>query len=89
MHTQENQTLVNRNISIVHPESGQSHRTSIRLERIEWSALQEICRQKDISVNEFCCEVDRDERRREHSRTSRIRSAILHHFLDTTQTLNS
>jgi hypothetical protein len=34
-----------------------------------------------MSINEFCCKVDQDKNRREHSRTSRIRSAILEHYL--------
>jgi len=89
MHTQENRTLVNGKTSIIDRASGCNRRTSIRLERIEWSALQEICREKDISINEFCCEVDRDDRRREHSRASRIRSAIFHYFLSTRTTLVS
>ena len=89
MDSQINQTLINRNISIVDPVSGENHRTSIRLEEIEWSALREICKQENISINEFCCKADRDENRREHSRTSRIRSAILDHFLNQSQVLNS
>lgn len=82
---QESQTLVNRNISIIDPSSGQPHRTSIRLERIEWAALKNICARESISINEFCCRADRDANRREHSRTSRIRSAILSHYLDRDQ----
>jgi predicted DNA-binding ribbon-helix-helix protein len=89
MHTQPNQTLVNRNISITNPTTGENHRTSIRLEKIEWTALQRICDQKNISINEFCGFVDQDGRRQEHSRTSRIRSAILHHYLDEAVTLDS
>ncbi|WP_443024200.1 ribbon-helix-helix domain-containing protein [Sneathiella sp.] len=89
MQTQPSQTLVNRNISITDPVSGRCHRTSIRLERIEWTALQRICEKKDISINDFCCHADRDEKRREHSRTSRIRSAILHHYLDEIPLLDS
>ncbi|MEX1035474.1 MAG: ribbon-helix-helix domain-containing protein [Sneathiella sp.] len=78
---QPSQTLVNRNISVINPASGQLHRTSIRLEEIEWIALRDICASENISINEFCCKVDQDENRREHSRTSRIRSAILEHYL--------
>ncbi len=77
----ENQTLINKNISLVDPDTGEKHRTSIRLEEIEWSALKQICRQKGLSLNEFCSAADRDRQRREHSRTSRIRSAILDHYL--------
>ncbi|MAZ03798.1 MAG: hypothetical protein CMN56_11735 [Sneathiella sp.] len=78
---QLNQTLVNRNISVIDPVSGQLHRTSIRLEEIEWAALRDICASENMSINEFCCKVDQDKNRREHSRTSRIRSAILEHYL--------
>lgn len=79
---QESQTLVNRNISVIDPVSGELHRTSIRLEQIEWAALKDICARESISINEFCCRADRDQNRREHSRTSRIRSAILNHYLE-------
>lgn len=89
MLIQEKQTLVNRNISVIDPNSGANHRTSIRLEQIEWSALQKICDQKQISINEFCCAVDQDTQRNEHSRTSRIRSAILHHYLNSAEKLDS
>lgn len=86
---QASQTLVNRNISVIDPASGELHRTSIRLEQIEWTALKNICTRESISINEFCCRVDRDETRREHSRTSRIRSAILNHYLDRERKLDS
>ena len=87
--TQTSQTLVNRNISVIDPASGQLHRTSIRLEAIEWEALRDICARDNLSINEFCCRADRDERRREHSRTSRIRSAILDHYRNNGQQLDS
>ncbi|MCR9214386.1 MAG: ribbon-helix-helix domain-containing protein [Proteobacteria bacterium] len=76
----EHQTLINKNISLVNPDTGEKHRTSIRLEEIEWSALKEICRQRGMSLNEFCSAADKDMQRREHSRTSRIRTAILDHY---------
>lgn len=87
--TQLSQTLVNRNISVIDPVSGQTHRTSIRLEEIEWAALRDICARENMSINEFCCKADRDEKRREHSRTSRIRSAILDHYLNQNRKLDS
>ena len=87
--TQISQTLVNRNISVIDPASGQPHRTSIRLEEIEWEALRDICARENMSINEFCCKADSDERRREHSRTSRIRSAILDHYRNQRSALNS
>ncbi|WP_353890925.1 ribbon-helix-helix domain-containing protein [Sneathiella sedimenti] len=87
--TQISQTLVNRNISVIDPISGQPHRTSIRLEKIEWEALRDICARENMSINDFCCKADRDERRCEHSRTSRIRSAILDHYRNQNNRLDS
>lgn len=87
--TQISQSLVNRNISIIDPVSGQTHRTSIRLEEIEWEALRDICARENMSINDFCCKADSDERRREHSRTSRIRSAILDHYRSQSGKLDS
>jgi|TARA_R100000455_G_scaffold10834_1_gene4535 predicted DNA-binding ribbon-helix-helix protein len=86
---QASQTLVNRNISVIDPASGELHRTSIRLEQIEWVALRNICAEESISINEFCCRANRDAHRKEHSRTSRIRSAILSHYLDRERRLDS
>jgi len=87
--TQVSQTLVNRNISVIDPTSGELHRTSIRLEDIEWKALRSICTRENMSINEFCCKADQDEKRREHSRTSRIRSAILDHYLSQEMSIDS
>ncbi|MFB9354005.1 ribbon-helix-helix domain-containing protein [Sneathiella chinensis] len=75
------QTLINRNITLKNPETGESHRTSIRLEKVEWDALRIICRQTGMTLHQFCMQVERDPARTEHSRTSRIRSAILGYFL--------
>ncbi|MDF2365718.1 ribbon-helix-helix domain-containing protein [Sneathiella sp.] len=87
--TQVSQSLINRNISVIDPTSGQPHRTSIRLEEIEWEALRDICARENMSINDFCCRADSDERRQEHSRTSRIRSAILDHYRNQNRNLDS
>ena len=65
--------MITKNIRIA------GHRTSVRLERLELTALAEICTEQHISVNEFCERADRDPARMERSRTSRIRMAILAH----------
>lgn len=76
------QTLINGNINIRDPQSGDIHRTSIRLEQIEWDALRRICSRNKLSLHAFCSRVDHHPSRKEHSRTSRIRSAILHYYLN-------
>ncbi len=76
------QSLINGNINIKNRETGQTHRTSIRLERIEWDAMRRICSRNKISIHAFCSQVDQHPARKEHSRTSRIRSAILQHYLN-------
>ena len=66
--------MVVRNIRI----SGR--RTSIRLELLELQALEQICAEQDISIDEFCERADQDPARTERTRTGRIRMAILAHF---------
>ncbi|MEK9971189.1 MAG: ribbon-helix-helix domain-containing protein [Ferrovibrio sp.] len=56
-------------------------RTSIRLERLEWAALDAICNVEGIDRHNFAMQVDRDPMRREKTLTSRVRSAILSYFV--------
>jgi predicted DNA-binding ribbon-helix-helix protein len=56
-------------------------RTSIRLERLEWAALDAICNAEGIDRHHFAMQVDRDPQRREKTLTSRVRSAILAYFV--------
>lgn len=56
-------------------------RTSIRLERLEWAALDAICSTEGIDRHNFAMQVDRDPMRREKTLTSRVRSAILAYFV--------
>lgn len=56
-------------------------RTSIRLEHLEWAALDAICAAEGIDRHNFATQVDRDPLRREKTLTSRVRSAILAYFV--------
>lgn len=62
------------------PASG-TGRTSIRLERLEWAALDAICNAEGVDRHHFAMQVDRDPQRREKTLTSRVRSAILSYFV--------
>ncbi len=66
--------MVIRNIRI----SGR--RTSVRLERLELEALEQISTAENLTIHEFCERADRDPTRTERTRTARIRMAILAHF---------
>lgn len=68
-------SLVTRNLRL---ERG---RTSIRLEKLEWAALDAICRTEGIDRHAFAVRVDRDPQRHEKTLTSRVRSAILTYFI--------
>lgn len=68
-------SLVTRNLRL---DRG---RTSIRLERLEWAALDAICKAEGLDRHGFASLVDRDPVRGEKTLTSRIRSAILTYFV--------
>ncbi|WP_370153942.1 ribbon-helix-helix domain-containing protein [Ferrovibrio sp.] len=68
-------SLVTRNLRL---DRG---RTSIRLEQVEWAALDTICRTEGIDRHAFATRVDRDPLRHEKTLTSRVRSAILAYFM--------
>lgn len=72
---QNGSSLVTRNLRL-----GRG-RTSIRLERLEWAALDAICTAEGIDRHHFAMQVDRDPQRREKTLTSRVRSAILAYFV--------
>lgn len=68
-------SLVTRNLRL---ERG---RTSIRLEQVEWAALDAICNSEGIDRHAFATRVDRDPMRHEKTLTSRVRSAILTYYI--------
>lgn len=68
-------SLVTRNLRL---ERG---RTSIRLEQVEWAALDAICSSEGIDRHAFATRVDRDPARHEKTLTSRVRSAILTYYM--------
>lgn len=55
-----------------------SHRTSVRLERALWDALDDICRREQKSVRAICSEIA--ERRRPGGFTSALRVFILDYY---------
>jgi len=69
------QSLVTRNI-----RAG-SGRTSVRLELIEWLALEDICRRERVDRHGFAARVQADPQRTEKTLTSRLRSAILNYYV--------
>lgn len=52
-------------------------RTSVRLERVEWQALEHICLLEGLDRHGFANRVQADPGRRENTLTSRLRCAIL------------
>ena len=68
-------SLVTRNIRL-----GQM-RTSVRLERVEWQALETICQREGLDRHLFAARVQADAARTENTLTSRLRSAILVYFM--------
>jgi predicted DNA-binding ribbon-helix-helix protein len=65
-------TLVCRNVMVG------GRRTSLRLERLMWEALAEICRREGLSRSDICSRVEA--RRRESSLTAAVRVYILSYF---------
>ena len=74
-------TLVTKNVMI------DGRRTSVKLEPTELAALYAICAREKLSIHEFCKRADNNPRRREASRTGRIRMAILEYCIAQTRTL--
>lgn len=67
-------SLVTRNLRL--PD----RRTSVRLEALEWAALEAICARERIDRHDFAERVATDPARPEKTLTSRLRSAILAYF---------
>ncbi len=65
-------STINRNVII------KGHRTSIRLESDEWTALKEICGREDVTINQLCAHVA--ENRAEKAFTSGLRVFMLNYF---------
>ncbi|MFQ5763732.1 MAG: ribbon-helix-helix domain-containing protein [Rhodospirillales bacterium] len=68
MHT----NLVSRNVTI------NGRRTSLRLERANWEALDDICKFEGFSLHDLCTVID--SRREGVSRTSAVRAFIITYF---------
>jgi predicted DNA-binding ribbon-helix-helix protein len=64
--------LISRNVTIG------ARRTSLRLEREIWEALEDICQREKVSLNEMCCTID--QYRHNSNRTSAIRAFIVTYF---------
>jgi predicted DNA-binding ribbon-helix-helix protein len=65
-------TLVSRNVTL------QGRRTSLRMERAMWDALEEICRRENQSMHDLCAHVDRT--RAERTLTAGIRVFIVEYY---------
>lgn len=72
----QDESLVIRNIRIF------GRRTSVRLEELEWAALDAIAWRTGKDLNALCEGFEHDPRRREKSRTSRIRMGVLQFYID-------
>ena len=67
-----NSNLVRKNITLG------EHRTSLRLEREFWNALDDLCRRENITVQAVCSAIEAH--RTSASRTSAVRSFIMAYF---------
>ena len=65
-------TLLSRNVRIGR------RRTSLRLERAMWQAMDEVARQSGLSIHELCTLIDK--RRRESSLTAGVRVFLLDYY---------
>ena len=54
-------------------------RTSVRMERVMWEALDVICAREDISTNEICCLIDQV--RGDLGLTASLRVIILSYYV--------
>lgn len=64
--------LVSRNVTV------NGHRTSLRLERATWEALEEIAANEGKSIHEVCSMVE--DLRRGSSRTAAVRAFIVTYY---------
>lgn len=69
-------TLEGRNIRI------KGRRTSVRLESLEWQAIDRIAQALGKDVHAVCEGFDCDPKRKEKSRTSRIRMGVLQYYME-------
>jgi predicted DNA-binding ribbon-helix-helix protein len=63
---------ISRNVTI------QGHRTSLRLQKEMWDAIDEICRRERLSIHQLCSRIA--ERRGERSLTSEVRVYAIGYF---------
>lgn len=68
----KNNSLVSRNVTI----SGR--RTSLRMEKETWDALEEICKREGQTIHQVCTMVE--ERRNVSNRTSAVRAFIIAYY---------
>ncbi len=64
--------LISRNVTV------DGHRTSLRLEKDVWGALDEICEREGVNVHSLCTLIE--QRRSGSSRTAAVRAFILGYF---------
>ncbi len=64
--------LVSKNVTI------NGRRTSLRLERASWEALDDICKCEKLTMHELCTLIDNS--RHGSSRTSAVRAFIVIYF---------
>ena len=67
-----NSVSISRNVTI----SG--HRTSIRLQREMWDAIEEICRREKITLHQLCTQIA--ERKSSRSLTSEVRVYVVSYY---------
>lgn len=65
-------SLISKNVTV------NGRRTSLRLERASWLALDDICRFESLSLHELCSLVELQ--RQGSSRTSAVRAFIVSYF---------
>ncbi|HEY1723375.1 MAG TPA: ribbon-helix-helix domain-containing protein [Magnetospirillaceae bacterium] len=63
---------ISRNVTI------QGHRTSLRLQKEMWDAIDEICRRERLSIHQLCSRIA--ERRNGRSLTSEVRVYAVDYF---------
>lgn len=65
-------TLISRNVTL------DGHRTSLRLERSIWEAIEEICTREGVDLHQLCARIDND--REERTFTAGVRVFVLQYF---------
>jgi len=68
--------LISKNITV------DGRRTSIRLERASWEALDDICSAEGVTLHDLCTMID--QRKNGGSRTSAVRSFIVSYYREAT-----